>query len=165
MIGNFFANCFIHFEPYESIDGKSLYDPKKDIPPYLKPGSTWEVNWKSDNPMGWKGNVKDDLRAAAGYGHTKKFERLALEYPEHIHYADSNGWTVIHEAVRGGQVEIIKFLLKHGVDKDLLTGAGMSPLALARRMLSKDHGVIEYLESIGAKNIAPERLRRRQQEL
>ena len=55
MIGNFFANCFVHFEPYESIDGRSFYDPKKDIPPYLKPGSTWEINWRTDNPLGWKG--------------------------------------------------------------------------------------------------------------
>ena len=55
MIGNFFANCFIHFEPYEPIDGESLYDPKADIPPYLVTGSAWEMNWKTDNPGGWKG--------------------------------------------------------------------------------------------------------------
>jgi hypothetical protein len=55
MIGNFFANCFIHFEPYEPIDGESLYDPEADIPPYLVTGSAWEMNWKADNPGGWKG--------------------------------------------------------------------------------------------------------------
>ena len=55
MIGNFFANCFVHFEPYESIKGESSYDPKLDIPPYLVTGSMWEKEWKTGNPGGWKG--------------------------------------------------------------------------------------------------------------
>ena len=55
MKGNFFANCFIHFEPYEAIDGTSTYDPTKDIPPYLISGSVFEKEWKSAYPLGWKG--------------------------------------------------------------------------------------------------------------
>lgn len=55
MIGNFFANCFIHFEPYEPIEGESLYDPDIDLPPYLVTGSAWEGDWKMANPNGWKG--------------------------------------------------------------------------------------------------------------
>ena len=55
MIGNFFANCFIHFEPYEPMEGESLYDPELDLPPYLKTGSAWAKDWKTSNPRGWKG--------------------------------------------------------------------------------------------------------------
>ena len=54
MNGNYFANCFIHFEPYAPVDGEA-YDINSDIPPYIVPGSIWEQEWKSSNPDGWKG--------------------------------------------------------------------------------------------------------------
>jgi len=118
MIGNFFANCFIHFEPYEPINGKSLYDADLDLPPYLVPGSAWEGDWKASNPNGWKEN-KVDIRTLAAHGHVEKFEVMINKNPKIIHHADANGWTVLHEAVRGGQLEILKLLLKHGVDENL----------------------------------------------
>lgn len=55
MVGNYFANCFIHFEPSEHIEGESSHDPDLDLPPYLKTGSAWAEDWKSKNPKGWKG--------------------------------------------------------------------------------------------------------------
>lgn len=54
MIGNFFANCFVHFEPHGPIEGESL-DDALDLPPYLIEGSAWERDWKRANPNGWKG--------------------------------------------------------------------------------------------------------------
>ena len=53
MRGNFYANCFVHFEPIAPIDGNSKYDPTLDLPPYLIPGSAWEAEWRKDN-KGWK---------------------------------------------------------------------------------------------------------------
>jgi hypothetical protein len=55
MIGNYFANCFIHFEPSEPIEGESSYNPELDLPPYLKTGSAWVEDWKNSHPKGWKG--------------------------------------------------------------------------------------------------------------
>jgi hypothetical protein len=54
MKGNFYANCFVHFEPYAPKEGKSNYDADLDIPPYLIADSVWHSAWKSDNPRGWK---------------------------------------------------------------------------------------------------------------
>ena len=115
--------------------------------------------------MIYKQNSKDSLRTFAAHGKIKECQKLILENPEDIHYADENGWTVLHEAVRSGQVEIVRLLLKHGADKNLLTKAGVSPLGLARLLLNSDHSMIEYLESIGAKNISRDRSRRRHREL
>ena len=54
MRGNYFANCFIHYEPIEPLEGESLYDPALDIPPYLIPDSKWMFKWKQMYPDGWK---------------------------------------------------------------------------------------------------------------
>jgi hypothetical protein len=55
--GNYFANVFIHFEAVAPLDPNvpSKYDADLDLPPYLIPGSTWEENWRKENPYGWKG--------------------------------------------------------------------------------------------------------------
>ena len=55
MNGNYFANCFIHYEPYEPLEGESSYDPNLDIPPYLIPDSQYVEEWRENNPKGWKG--------------------------------------------------------------------------------------------------------------
>ena len=54
MRGNYFANCFIHYEPIEPLEGESLYNPALDIPPYLIPDSKWMFKWKQMYPEGWK---------------------------------------------------------------------------------------------------------------
>ena len=55
MKGNWFANCFIHYEPIEPIEGGSLYDADVDLPPYIVRDSKWEEEWVKANPSGWKG--------------------------------------------------------------------------------------------------------------
>eukprot|EP00536_Pseudo-nitzschia_multiseries_P007412 jgi/Psemu1/256225/estExt_Genewise1Plus.C_1750033 len=157
MVGNFFANCFIHFEPIRPIEGENLHDPNSDIPPYVIPGSVWAKEWKEDNPDGWKGGdmtpIKLQFRNAAALGNTRRFKSLLKLYPEILHEADQNGWTVMHEAARTGKVEIVKLILEEGVDKDLLTKHGASPLNTALDSLHREHELVAYFESIGAKNI------------
>ena len=106
-----------------------------------------------------------DIRSVAVHSTVQKFGEAIRNNPEAIHQADANGWTVLHEAARTGRLEIVKLILEHGVDKDLMTKAGETPLNLARRFLEEDHELIEYLENIGAKNISPARANRRHQEL
>jgi hypothetical protein len=51
--GRFFANLFVHFEPYAPLEGEA-HDPNSDIPPYIIKDSLWEKEWKKTNPDGWK---------------------------------------------------------------------------------------------------------------
>jgi hypothetical protein len=53
MVGNFFANMFVHFEVLCPQEGESNYDPESGIPPYIIPGSPYEEHWKKSNPNGW----------------------------------------------------------------------------------------------------------------
>jgi len=158
MRGDFFANLFIHFEPYAPKEGKSSYDPNNDIPPYLVNGSEWEKEWRMANPNGWKSKRNEDLRTLVIQGNVMEVEARASDNPEYLHEADVNGWTVLHEAVRVGKLEMVKLLLAHGADKDLLTKTGVSPLNIAREYLQPtEHELIQFLESIGAKDVSPSR--------
>lgn len=90
-------------------------------------------------------------------GDTKQFEKRIRTDPKELHDADANGWTVLHESVRVGALEIVKIILNNGVDKDLLTYTGVTPLYIARQYLDAGHELIGYLESLGAKDISPGR--------
>ena len=63
----------------------------------------------------------------------------------------------MHEAARSGKVEMLRRILKLGVDKNLLTYTGLTPLNIAKQYMLEDHEMIPYLESIGAKDISPSR--------
>merc|ERR1711982_222136 len=80
--------------------------------------------------------------------------------PELLSQKDNNGWNTLHEAARGGHGDVVKYLIEERkLNKDERThrtGSGGSPLWWAKDSLPAGHEVIEYLESIGAKNIMPE---------
>jgi hypothetical protein len=63
MVGNFYANFFVHFEVLGPLVGESNFDPESGIPSYIIPGSTWETEWKRNNPKGW-----DMVRAIIEFG-------------------------------------------------------------------------------------------------
>lgn len=106
-----------------------------------------------------------NIRSVAVHSNAQKFEEAIRKNPEAIHEADANGWTVLHESARSGRLEIVKLLLEHGADKNLITKTGVTPLNIAREYLREDHELIEYLENMGAKNISPARANRRHREL
>lgn len=95
----------------------------------------------------------NDFRSVVSQGNTHRFKSITSLNPELVHYVDKNGWTVLHEAVRSGKLEMVKLILEQGADKDLLTIYGTSPLNIAKQLLSENHEVIGYLESIDAKDI------------
>lgn len=66
--------------------------------------------------------------------------------------------TPLHEAARGGHVEVVEWLVQFGLDIDQRTheGTGGSTLWWAKRVHKRDHPVVKYLEAAGAKDIAPE---------
>ena len=92
------------------------------------------------------------------FGTPEELEAHVEDYPEDLHHKDGNGWTVVHEAARGGKLQQVKKIIELGVDKDLLTHTGFSPLNVARQYLPERHDVIKYLTSIGAQDIANQEL-------
>jgi len=160
LVGNFYANCFIHFEINFPLEGESKYNPELDVPPYIIPGSFWEKEWKKTNPGGWKGKAKDeDIRILATKGDMAGIQKVIHENPELLHKSDNLGWTIFHETVRSGKLDIVKLLLSYGIDKDLLTKTGVTPLNIALQYHGDGSDVAEYLRSIGAEDISPHKKR------
>jgi ankyrin repeat protein len=83
-------------------------------------------------------------------GELKSLEAMAKYNPRALEEADDLGWTPFHEGVRSGDLDVVKFFLNRGADKNALTDAGISPLWIARHYLGRKHEVSLYLEEIGA---------------
>lgn len=61
------------------------------------------------------------------------------------------------DSARGGHVEALKLLVKHGADVNAKTfGDGGTALYLAKQAHGDEHPVIDFLESIGALEAGPE---------
>lgn len=61
----------------------------------------------------------------------------------------ATGWNALHYAVVNGNVELVKYLIKHGANVNKSTGEGSSPLFLAK--LGNREEIIKILKSAGAK--------------
>lgn len=59
------------------------------------------------------------------------------------------GWTALHYAVTNGNVELVKYLIKHGANVNKSTGEGSSPLFLAK--LGGFVDIVKILKNAGAK--------------
>jgi ankyrin repeat protein len=63
----------------------------------------------------------------------------------------------LHEGVRGGHLDVVKYLVENGADVNAKTNnAGGTPLWWAKKSLEENDPVISFLESIGALEIGPE---------
>ena len=60
-----------------------------------------------------------DLNAhtAASAGDLEALIIIASRNPDDVKRKDQNGWSPLHEAARGGHVEVVKWLLQRGLDK------------------------------------------------
>ena len=54
---------------------------------------------------------------AAATGDLEILMAIAAKDIELVRVRDQNGWTPLHEAVRGGHLECVKFLIRSGLDK------------------------------------------------
>ena len=73
-----------------------------------------------------------------------------------LNQRDDNGWQPLHEAVRSGQVETVKFLLENGGNVNSLTDGEESPLHIAREFLPEDHELTSFLIGLGALDVGAE---------
>ena len=102
---------------------------------------------------------REEGHAAAGVGDVDSLKEIAASNKRALHAKDKNGWQPLHEAVRGGHMGAVRYLIeKHGADYNAITnqGAGVSPYNIALRSLSADHPVSKYLLGLGAVNVGPE---------
>jgi prolyl 4-hydroxylase len=162
--GRYMANVFIHFEPIGSLDGQIEFT--GDLPPYLIPGSPEEPNLRSRNPnghviMGNKNFATGSTLAHhyASTGDVENLKRHLDKQPHHINARDKNGWTVLHEAVRKGDTDMINLVLDRGADVNMRTGVngeGGSPLYWAYYFHQEGSEVIELLKERNGKNFKPE---------
>lgn len=164
LVGRYFANIFIHFEPTGRSLGRSIPEGGADqddtfFPPYLLEGSPELKNWANNNPYGWKKPSPSAAQVDTPEGHyfaqqgdIDGLKGLIKANPKALLRKDRNGWMPIHEAVRAGSKDAVKFLVDNGSDMNSRThhGEGSSPLALAIEVLTERHPVSKYLMEIGA---------------
>jgi len=95
---------------------------------------------------------RTSLHEAAAMGNVAEVENLIKQSSNSdlLHARDENEWQAIHEAARGGYVEVLKLLVDSGADIGAQTNNGGTPLWWARRTLEEDHDVIKFLVEIGA---------------
>ena len=101
-----------------------------------------------------------DLSKAVATRDVDLIRGILTANPEYIRARDENGWTVLHEAVRYGDLPTVAVLVEEGkADINARTGINgdeESVLSLALFFLqSREHPVVRYLDDIGAK-INPE---------
>ena len=94
---------------------------------------------------------------AAQGGDIKALEREVAKNDKIVHTKDENGWTPLHEGVRGGHLDVVKYLISNGADPNVKTGtAGGTALYWAKTSLEEDHPVIAFLESVGGVDVGPD---------
>lgn len=141
---------------HENMEGNGL-------PPYVLAGTPEDKHWRQTHPGGYKSQRKSfttgstTAHAAAKDGDMKRLELEIRRKRSIVHSKDENGWTPLHEGVRGGHLDVVRLLVENGADVNATTyGNGGSALWWAKQTHEEDHPIIEFLESIGAAEIGPE---------
>lgn len=133
------------------------------MPIYILRGSPEEKKWVREHPPQRRiGSVKEAPAAAAAplaavahaaaTGDVNSIAEHAITNKEWLHQKDENGWQPIHEAARGGHLEVVQLLVDHGANINERTnfGEGSSVLELALDNHGRDHPLFLYLEDLGA---------------
>lgn len=180
--GRFFSNVFIHFEPTghtlrheeSMLDGdaeeqyakvrkmkRTAKNEDNDLPHYIIKGTPEEKRWRQKNPK-----IKEDssftgtnsIHTAAASGQLDFLKKVAEDDKEILQAKDKNGWMPLHEAARGGHVNVAEFLVQEGSDINARTNnnRGGSVMWWAKESHDEDHPMIKYLEKLGAEYIEPE---------
>jgi len=153
--GRFMANVFVHFEPIGKMGEASIK--QGDLPPYVIPGSPQDPVWREANPGGWTIMETEDFTTGSSEAHRIAIKQdygllmKILDNDDNLaNHADANGWTPLHEAVRGNSEAIIELLVENGADVNAETIHGQTVLSLATEYKGADHPMVALLKSLGA---------------
>lgn len=160
--GRFYANIFVHFEPLGPPTTSTVpyeYGQENPLPPYLIQDSPWTEEWRSLFPQGW--TALESAVQLAKRGDIKALQYLGTMDPNKLRDTDGTPaeWQAIHEAARSGFYNIVTFLIEEGgidVNEPCFVTGLPTPLAIARKNLSEDHPVIQYLVEQGGIEQLPE---------
>mmetsp|Transcript_1729 Transcript_1729/g.2545 ORF Transcript_1729/g.2545 Transcript_1729/m.2545 type:complete len:759 (-) Transcript_1729:8-2284(-) len=94
-----------------------------------------------------------DVISSAKVGNNKLLLKYLDMKPEWVNFADGNGWTAMHEAIRGQHTSTVITLLERGGDANAVTGRGDSPLALALDYFGESHEITKQLRKFEAREI------------
>jgi prolyl 4-hydroxylase len=181
-----FLDIFIHFEPTGHSLRHGLEEDNKHVdtkyrealerghgghendnhglPSYVIQGSAEESHWRQQHPESAR-NAKmssfttgsTSAHQAAQNGDVVALEAALKADKNAVHAKDENGWNPIHEAARGGHLDVVKALLNHGADINAKTDKdGSTALYWAKHSLEGEHPMISYLEELGALEVGPE---------
>jgi prolyl 4-hydroxylase len=133
------------------------------LPSYIIAGTPEEKHWRDQHPNGYKSQKKTfttgstNAHIHARHGNAESLEAEIKRQKSVVNAKDENGWTPLHEGVRGGHLDVVRLLVEHGADVNAVThGKGGSALWWAKQQHSSDHPVVAFLESMGALEVGPE---------
>jgi len=99
-----------------------------------------------------------EAHQAAQQGDAESLKEIidVLEYL--VNAKDSNGWTPLHEGVRGGYSDVVSILINKGANINERTNHGRGGTALwwAIEQHGSDHEIVSLLEEFGGEIIGPE---------
>ena len=175
--GKFVANLFVHFEPMghtlrhtgqdqierDTTRGRAGHEVNEGgLPPYVIAGSPEEANWRRSHPtraaVASATGSTTDAHLFAQNGELNNLTKAVEKKRELVHAKDENGWTPLHEGVRGGHVGVVKYLYEKGASVNIRThnGKGGNALYWSKKLHGADHPISQFLESVGGVEIEPE---------
>eukprot|EP00980_Cylindrotheca_fusiformis_P002717 scaffold628_cov91-Cylindrotheca_fusiformis.AAC.3 len=99
-------------------------------------------------------------------GNLAALQTLLQNYPDLLTDRDNNGWTLLHEAAKGGHVSIAEYLISIGADMNAQALDGYTPLYEAQRYHGPASSIAMYFRNLGAIYEFPkQRLRGKQEEI
>ena len=98
-----------------------------------------------------------EAHTVADNGDLGALKQVVDRDPSVVDQADVNGWKPVHEAARGGQYQVLQYLIEKGVDVNERThnGKGASPLWWAERNFPENHPAVVLLKKHGARSLPP----------
>jgi ankyrin repeat protein len=92
---------------------------------------------------------KNDLHGASKRGDLEAVKHLLAQKGADINLKDYwSGQTALHAAAVGGHLEIVKFLVESGADKEAKTKSALTPLHFAA--IDGHFGIVKFLVESGA---------------